>query len=128
MLLLIVPALFTNTKKTQISAIDNKALTEWPVVTWRLENRNLIEDYINDRIGLREPAINTYIALNDKLFNSISSSTLVPQSTECRKCQQHITTTVRTGECPVLGTDHNFINLVSKYNEFRYNKKQKNQS
>jgi len=69
MLLLIVPALFTNTKKAQISAIDNKALTEWPVVTWRLENRNLIEDFINDRIGFREPAINTYIALNDKLFN-----------------------------------------------------------
>ena len=67
-------------------------------------------------------------ALNDKSFNSISSSTLMPQSTECRKCQQHIATTIKTGECPILRTDLNFINLVSKYNEFRYNKKQKNQS
>ncbi|HKM22806.1 MAG TPA: hypothetical protein VJZ01_12290 [Lachnospiraceae bacterium] len=69
MAIIIVPALLTNTKKAQVSAIDNKTLTEWPHFTWKLENRDLVEDYVDDRIGLREPAINSYIALNDRLFD-----------------------------------------------------------
>ncbi|NLG02354.1 MAG: hypothetical protein GX567_00740 [Clostridia bacterium] len=68
MLIISVPAILINTKKMQISEIDNKTLTEWPGITWKLENRDKIEAYIDDRIGFREFAINTYIDLNDKLF------------------------------------------------------------
>ncbi len=68
MAIVIIPACLINTKKAQVSAIDNKTLTEWPHFTWKLENRDLVEDYVDDRIGFRETAINSYIALNDKLF------------------------------------------------------------
>lgn len=69
MAIVIVPALLTNTKKNQISLIDNKALTEWPEIDWKLTNREQVEDYVDDRIGFRETAINSYIELNDELFS-----------------------------------------------------------
>ncbi len=69
MAMVIMPALLTNTKKNQISLIDNKALTEWPEIDWKLTNRELVENYVDDRIGFRETAINSYIELNDELFS-----------------------------------------------------------
>ncbi len=69
MTIIVVPALLTNTKKNQISMIDNKALTEWPEIDWKLTNREQVENYVDDRIGFRETAINTYIELNDELFS-----------------------------------------------------------
>ncbi len=69
MAIIIVPALLTNTKENQISLIDNKALTEWPEIDWRLTNREQVEAYVDDRIGFRETAINSYIELNDELFS-----------------------------------------------------------
>ncbi|HOO27605.1 MAG TPA: hypothetical protein PLU43_04010, partial [Lachnospiraceae bacterium] len=62
-------ALCMNTKKMQISEIDNKNLTEWPGITLTLSTRTELEDYVDDRIGFREQAINSYIELNDKLFH-----------------------------------------------------------
>lgn len=67
--ILVVPALLMNTKKMQISVIDNKNLTEWPGLTWTLSTRAQIEEYVDDRIGFRESAINFYIEMNDKLFH-----------------------------------------------------------
>ncbi len=69
MAIVIVPALLTNTKKNQLSMIDNKALTEWPEIDWKLTNREQVEAYVDDRIGFRETAINSYIELNDELFS-----------------------------------------------------------
>lgn len=69
MAILIVPAIFMNTKENQISAIDNKALTEWPGFTMSLSTKDEIENYLDDRIGFREQAIESYIELNDKLFH-----------------------------------------------------------
>ncbi len=69
MAVLIVPMIFLNTKKNQISEIDNKSLTEWPGFKWNLSSREEIENYLNDRIGFREQAIEAYIELNDKLFH-----------------------------------------------------------
>lgn len=69
MAILIVPMIFMNTKENQISEIDNKLLTEWPNFSPTPETRDAIESYFNDRIGFREQAIETYIELNDKLFD-----------------------------------------------------------
>ena len=69
MAILIVPMIFVNTKKNQISEIDNKSLTEWPGFHWDLSSREEIENFLNDRIGFREQAIEAYIELNDKLFH-----------------------------------------------------------
>ncbi|MBO4902114.1 MAG: hypothetical protein J5518_04920 [Lachnospiraceae bacterium] len=68
MAVLIVPVIFMNTKENQISAIDNKILTEWPGFSPDLSSREELENYLSDRIGFREQAIETYIELNDKLF------------------------------------------------------------
>ncbi len=69
MAILIVPACCMNIKKMQISEIDNKNLTEWPGISWTLSNREEMENYVDDRIGFREQAINSYIELHDKLFH-----------------------------------------------------------
>lgn len=69
MAFLIVPVIFMNTKENQISQIDNKTLTEWPGLSASLETRDEIENYINDRIGFREQAIEVYTELNDDLFD-----------------------------------------------------------
>ncbi|MCR5356416.1 MAG: hypothetical protein K6E63_03345 [Lachnospiraceae bacterium] len=66
---MIVPAAFINTKTMQVSAIDNKVLTEWPGLDLSLKTNTQVEDYLNDRIGFREQAIETYTELNDKLFH-----------------------------------------------------------
>ncbi|MCR4806101.1 MAG: hypothetical protein K5857_00360 [Lachnospiraceae bacterium] len=66
---LIVPAICTNTKEMQISTIDNKILTEWPGLDLTLKTNTQVEDYVNDRIGFREQAIEAYTELNDKLFH-----------------------------------------------------------
>lgn len=66
---MIVPAVFLNTKEKQISSIDNKMLAEWPGLDWTLKTNTKVEDYLNDRIGFREQAIETYTELNDKLFH-----------------------------------------------------------
>ena len=66
---LIVPAVFTNTREHQVSTIDNKLLTEWPGLNWKLKTNTKVEEYLNDRIGFREQAIEAYTELNDKLFH-----------------------------------------------------------
>ncbi len=65
----ILPAVFMNTKEMQISSIDNKVLTEWPGLDLSLKTNTQVEDYVNDRIGFREQAIEAYTELNDKLFH-----------------------------------------------------------
>lgn len=69
MAILIVPVCCMNFKKMQISEIDNKNLTEWPGLSWTLSTRAELESYVDDRIGFREQAINSYIEMNDKLFH-----------------------------------------------------------
>ena len=54
---MVVPAAFLNTKEMQISTIDNKLLTEWPGLDITLKTNTKVEDYLNDRIGFREQAI-----------------------------------------------------------------------
>ena len=66
---LVVPAVCINTKEMQISEIDNKLLTEWPGLDITLKTNTRVEDYLNDRIGFREQAIEAYTELSDKLFH-----------------------------------------------------------
>ena len=66
---LIIPAFCINTKEMQISTIDNKLLTEWPGLDLSLKTNTRVEDYLNDRIGFREQAIEAYTELNDRLFH-----------------------------------------------------------
>ncbi|MCR5108735.1 MAG: hypothetical protein K6B28_11295 [Lachnospiraceae bacterium] len=69
MAILILPAVFINTKTQQISLIDNVILTEWPGMDIRLSTIEDIESYVNTRIGFREQIISAYTYLNDKLFH-----------------------------------------------------------
>ena len=66
---MIVPAAYINTEKMQISSIDNKLLAEWPGLDWTLRTNTQVEDYLNDRIGFREQAIEAYTELSDRLFH-----------------------------------------------------------
>ena len=65
----IVPAICMNVKPMQISEIDNKLLTEWPGFDITLSNNEELSNYVSDRIGFREAAIEAYTELSDKLFH-----------------------------------------------------------
>ena len=63
-ILIIVPIICFNHEKDVASNIDNRMLTE--LTDFKLETVN---NYVNDRIGFREEAINIYNAINEKIFN-----------------------------------------------------------
>lgn len=63
-ILIIVPIICFNHDKDVASNIDNRMLTE--LTDFKLETVN---NYVNDRIGFREEAINIYNAINEKIFN-----------------------------------------------------------
>lgn len=69
MAILIVPVIFMNREKNQVSDIDNSMLTEWEGLDWKLEKKDIVENYVDDRIGFREPAINAFIEFNDKFLD-----------------------------------------------------------
>lgn len=67
-LCMLVPVAFMNFKPDQVSNIENKKLTDWPKLG---ESENYIadvEDYVDDRIGFREAAIEVYTELNNSIF------------------------------------------------------------
>lgn len=65
-----VPLFCFNTTADAVSLIDNRKLTENPF-TLEGDLTVNIQNYINDRIGLRDEAINAYTQLNDKLFKKM---------------------------------------------------------
>ncbi|MDO5018088.1 MAG: hypothetical protein Q4E02_02185 [Lagierella massiliensis] len=69
-LMVLIPVLNFNFKPNSVSAIDNRKLAESPFgqISGFTEN---LKNYINDRIGLRELAINLNTQMNDKLFNEM---------------------------------------------------------
>lgn len=68
MLILIVPFITMNFKENQTSDIDNKVLTEFPELTVSSETIETLEDYVDDRVGFREQAIEFYTTAVDKVF------------------------------------------------------------
>lgn len=68
MLILVVPFATMNFKPNQTSDIDNKVLTEFPEITASSETVEALENYVDDRVGFREKAIELYTAAVDKVF------------------------------------------------------------
>ncbi len=64
---LITPMVLFNFKSEVVSEIDNRMLAENPFKTEGDLTQN-IENYVNDRIGLRDEMILGYTLLNDKIF------------------------------------------------------------
>ena len=69
-LLLLLPLTLTNFKKNQSSELDNSYLPEidWSASVPIRERIGQMEEYLNMRIGFREPALDLYVRLNDRLF------------------------------------------------------------
>lgn len=72
--LLLVPVFTFNRTEDAISYIDNRKLAGNPFSEESLANGDItksIENYVNDRIGLRDKMIRCYTVLNDKLFHKM---------------------------------------------------------
>lgn len=74
--LIALPIFTLNTEKNAISAIDNRALAQNPFdADYRArEGADLtqdIEDYVSDRLGLRDEMILGYTLMNDRLFKKM---------------------------------------------------------
>lgn len=71
-LCLLIPLVFFNFTPNSVSEIDNRKLTENPFSSEvKGDLTKNIENYVNDRIGLRDSMIRTYTILNDKLFGKM---------------------------------------------------------
>lgn len=69
---LMIPIFTFNTEKDAISEIDNRVLAENPLTVENSEDFTTdVENYVNDRIGLRNEMILAYTVLNDKLFGKM---------------------------------------------------------
>lgn len=67
-----IPIFTFNTEKDAISEIDNRVLAENPLTVENSEDFTTdVENYVNDRIGLRNEMILAYTVLNDKLFGKM---------------------------------------------------------
>ena len=69
-LLILIPMVTFNFEKNAISEIDNRELAGNPLETEGDLTVNL-QNYINDRIGLRDEMILSYTVLNDRLFHKM---------------------------------------------------------
>lgn len=65
-IMLLIPVMKFNFEKNYASPIDNRILTEWDLHSGDITE--MVDDYINDRVGMRTEAIDTYTLLNDKVF------------------------------------------------------------
>lgn len=68
--IIFLPLILLNTEANSVSLIDNRTLTENPFSLEGDLTEN-IEDYVNDRIGLRDEMITAYTVLNDRLFTKM---------------------------------------------------------
>lgn len=71
---ILIPILAFNFDEDAISAIDNRKLTANPFSAELVESGDLtenIENYVGDRIGLRDDMIRAYTILNDKIFGKM---------------------------------------------------------
>lgn len=63
---LLLPLAKFNFQKDYASPIDNRMLTEWDLYTGDITG--MVDSYLDDRIGFRTEAIDTYTELNDTVF------------------------------------------------------------
>ena len=73
--IIMIPILNFNFTSGAVSEIDNRMLTENPFSDASLNNggdlSESIQNYVNDRIGLRDEMILTYTVLNDRVFGKM---------------------------------------------------------
>lgn len=69
--ILLIPLVAFNFDENAVSDIDNRKLAENPFASEGGDLTQKIQDYINDRIGLRDQMILSYTLLNDRLFNKM---------------------------------------------------------
>lgn len=71
LMMLLGPLVFTNTNENVVSELDNRALAEFPEIgTKGFENE--AEDYLQDRIGLRDQMVTAYQLLNDSVAGELT--------------------------------------------------------
>ena len=78
--IVLLPIAAFNFKKDAVSLIDNRKLTENPFSNRAMGDGDLIkqiENFVNDRIGLRDNMILAYTILNDKLFHKMAHPSYV---------------------------------------------------
>lgn len=73
--LLMIPVVLFNHEPNAVSEIDNRMLSENPITLIK-NNDNIdltqaIENYLDDRIGLRNEMIKAYVLANDSLFHEM---------------------------------------------------------
>lgn len=73
-LCILIPLALSNHKPNQISELDNTSLMEWHEVTSGPFTEKF-EQYVTERIGLRNSMIDKYINLNDRLFHILEHPT-----------------------------------------------------
>ena len=74
LLVLLIPVFMFNFEEDAISEIDNRQLQANPFLPEELSQGDLtenIENYVNDRIGLRDEMILGYTVLNDRIFGKM---------------------------------------------------------
>lgn len=64
--MLALPLVAFNFEEDYASPIDNRMLTEWDLYTGDITG--MVDSYLDDRIGFRTEAIDTYTELNDEVF------------------------------------------------------------
>ena len=69
-IILLIPIAAFNFDEDAVSAIDNRQLAQNPLEADGDLTQN-IQDYVNDRIGLRDEMILAYTLLNDRLFDKM---------------------------------------------------------
>lgn len=71
-LVILIPILFMNFKRDQVSKIDNRMLLNFKDIFSNKDIFNNIESYIDDRIGFRTEMVDIYAKVMDKAFNEIT--------------------------------------------------------
>lgn len=71
-LVILIPILFMNFKRDQVSKIDNRMLLNFEDIFSNKDIFNNIESYIDDRIGFRTEMVGIYAKVMDKAFNEIT--------------------------------------------------------
>ncbi len=76
-LVIILPCVFFNFENKAVSTIDNRMLSPFPSKNNEGSLTTQVDNFINDRIGLREEMIHTYTMLNDKVFGKLTHPSYV---------------------------------------------------
>lgn len=71
LLMLVLPVAFMNFAPDQISDYENKKLADWPEFEFTEDYVKSVYDYVNDRTGFRESAVEAYTEANNALFGAM---------------------------------------------------------